>query len=91
MPYTASMVGAGQQLPRAHSADVVQVGNLLAVGIRRPLQHIHQVGDEEVVLQSRHSLLRQDGGLSTHRAGQSQAVGRDVVLQAPGRTGSSTY
>lgn len=78
------MVGAGQQLPCGHGGDVVERGGLLAAAVRRSLQHVHQVGDEEVVLQRRHALLRQDGGLAAHGARQCEAVGRDVVLQAPG-------
>lgn len=82
--YVASMVGAGEQLACGHRGDVVESGGLLAAAVRCPLQHVHQVGDEEVVLQGRHTLLRQDGGLAAHRARQCEAVGRDVVLQTPG-------
>ena len=78
------MVGAGEQLACSHRGDVVESGGLLAAAVRRPLQHIHQVGDEEVVLQCRHTLLRQDRGLAAHGARQCEAVGRDVILQAPG-------
>lgn len=83
--YVASMVWTGEQLACCHGGDVVESGGLLAAAARRPLQHVHQVGDEEVVLQCRHTLLRQDRGLAAHRAGQCEAVGRDVVLQTPGR------
>lgn len=58
--YTASMVGAGEQLACSHGGDVIESGGLLAAAARRPLQHVHEVGDEEVVLQCRHTLLRQD-------------------------------
>lgn len=77
------MVGAGQQLACSHIGDTVESGGLLAAAARRPLQHVHQVGDEEVILQRRHTLLRQDRGLAAHRAGKREAVGRDVILQAP--------
>lgn len=78
------MVGAGEQLACSHIGDSGESGGLLAAAARRPLQHVHQVGDEEVILQRRHSLLRQDGGLAAHGAGKCEAVGRDVILQAPG-------
>lgn len=78
------MVGAGEQLACSHRGDVVESGGLLAAAVRCPLQHVHQVGDEEVVLQCRHTLLRQDRGLAAHGARQCEAVGRDVILQAPG-------
>ena len=45
---------------------------------------LHEVGDEEVVLQSRHSFLRQDGRLATDRAGERQRLWRDVVLETAG-------
>lgn len=77
------MVGARQQLACCNTGDVVKNGVLLAAVVWRPLQHIHQVGDEEVALQCRHTFFRQDGGLATNRTRQSEAVGRDVVLQAP--------
>lgn len=66
-----------------HRGDVVESGSLLAAAVRRPLQHVHQVGDEEVILQCRHTFLWQDRGLAAHRARQCEAVGRDVILQAP--------
>ena len=80
------MVGAGQQLSGGPHGGcyVVERGGLGAAAVLGPLQHIHQVGDEEVALQRRHALLRQDGRLAAHGAGEGQAVGRDVVLQAPG-------
>lgn len=78
------MVGAREQLACSHRGDVVESGGLLAAAVRCPLQHVHQVGDEEVVLQCRHTLLRQDRGLAAHGARQCEAVGRDVILQAPG-------
>lgn len=81
------MIGAGEQLARSHSGDVVESGGLLAAAARLPLQHVHQVGNEEVILQRRHTLLRQDGGLAAHGARQGEAVGWDVILQAPGREG----
>lgn len=77
------MVGAGEQLARSHIGDAVESGGLLAAAARRPLKHVHQVGDEEVILQGRHTLLRQDRGLAAHGAGKCEAVGRDVILQAP--------
>lgn len=77
------MVGAGEQLACSHIGDSVGSSGLLAAAARRPLQHVHQVGDEEVILQRRHTLLRQDGGLAAHGAGKGEAVGRNVVLQAP--------
>lgn len=83
--YIASMVGAGEQLACSHSGDVVESSGLLAAAVRRPLQHVHQVSNEEVILQCRHTLLRQDRGLAAHGARQCEAVGRDVILQAPGR------
>lgn len=82
-PYVASVVGAGEQLAGSHVGDTVESSGLLAAAARRPLQHVHQVGDEEVVLQRRHALLRQDGGLAAHGAGKREAVGRDVIVQAP--------
>ena len=81
------MVGAGQQLacgPHDGRSEV-GCGGRGAAGVPGPLQHVHQVGDEEVALQRRHTLLREDGGLPAHGAGQGQAVHGDVVLQAPGR------
>lgn len=83
-PYISPMVGTGEQLARGHRGDVVESGGLLAAAVRRSLQHVHQVGDKEVVLQGRHTLLRQDGGLAAHWARQREAVGWDVVLQTPG-------
>lgn len=77
------MVGAGEQLAFSHIGDTVESGGLLAAAARRPLQHVHQVGDEEVILQGRHTLLRQDRGLAAHGARKCEAVGRDVILQAP--------
>lgn len=78
------MVGAGEQLSRSHSGDGAESSGLLATAVRRPLQHVHQVGDEEVILQCRHTFLRQDGGLAAHWARQCYAVSWDVILQAPG-------
>lgn len=77
------MVGAGEQLAYSHIGDTVESGGLLAAAARCPLKHVHQVGDEEVILQGRHTLLRQDRGLAAHGAGKCEAVGRDVILQAP--------
>lgn len=48
--YVASMVGAREQLCSSHSGDVVESRGLLAAAVRRSLQHVHQVGDEEVIL-----------------------------------------
>lgn len=77
------MVGAGEQLACSHVGDTAESGGLLAAGARCPLKHVHQVGDEEVILQGRHTLLRQDRGLAADGAGKREAVGRDVILQAP--------
>lgn len=77
------MVGAGEQLACSHIGDTVESGGLLTAAARCPLKHVHQVGDEEVILQGRHTLLRQDRGLAAHGAGKREAVGRDVILQAP--------
>lgn len=88
--HTASMVGTGQQLTCSNTGDVVKNGVLLAAVVRRPLQHIHQVGDKEVVLQCRHTFFRQDRGLAANGTRQSEAVGGDVVLQAPKRGENTT-
>lgn len=85
LSYISYVVGAGERLSRGHRADGLQHGVLLAAAVAGgPLQHIHQVGDEEIALQRRHAFLRQDRCLAAHRARQRQAVGGDVVLQAPG-------
>lgn len=83
--YISYMVGARERLSRGHRVDGLQHCALLAAAVAGgPVQHIHQVGYEEVALQRRHAFLRQDRCLAAHRARQRQAVGGDVVLQAPG-------
>ena len=77
------MVWARQRLACSHGSDGLQNGGVLGAAAWRPLQHVHQVGDEEVVLQRGHPLLGQDGGLAAHGAREGEAVGGDVVLQAP--------
>lgn len=77
------MVWARERLSRSHRGDCLQDGGLLSVVARRSLQHVHQVRDEKVILERGHPLLRQDGGLAAHRAGKGEAVGGNVVLQAP--------
>lgn len=81
--YVASMVRAGEQLGCSDIGDVVESSRLLAAAVRRTLQHVHQVSNEEVILQRRHTLLRQDRGLAAHGARQCEAVSGDVILQAP--------
>lgn len=81
--YIPIVVWAGERLSRSHSSDSLQDGGLLDIAAWRPLQHIHEVSDEEVVLESGHPFLGQDGGLAAHWAGQGQAVSRNVVLQTP--------
>lgn len=83
LSYVACMVGAGEGLSGCHGADVVEHAALVAAAVGAALQDVHQVGDEEVALQRRHALLRQDGRLTAHRARQRQTVSRDVVLQTP--------
>lgn len=79
------MVGAGEGAA-SHCAE--GVGVLGVVGPIRCLLHgLHEAADEEVVLQRRDALLREDGRLPTHWTGQRQALGRDVVLEASGRGG----
>lgn len=66
------VVGAGKRLA-GHGADRVQHGSggiLVAGTVGLALEHLHEVGDEEVVLEGGHTLLRQDRGLAAHRAGQ---------------------
>lgn len=70
MTYIPIVVWARERLPRSHRGDGLQDGGLLNVAARRPLQHVHQVRDEEVVLQRGHPLLGQDGGLAAHWAGE---------------------
>lgn len=74
------MVGARQGFSCSHGSDRLQDGRLLDVAAWSSLQHVHEVCDEEVVLQRGHPLLGQDGGLAAHGARQGQAVGGDVVL-----------
>ena len=79
------MVGAGEGTA-SHCAE--GVGVLGVVGPIRCLLHcLHEAADEEVILQRRDALLREDGRLPTHWTGQSQALGGDVVLEASGQGG----
>lgn len=79
------MVGAGEGAA-SHCAE--GVGVLGVVGPIRCLLHgLHEAADEEVVLQCGDALLGEDGRLPTHRTGQRQALGRDVVLEASGQGG----
>ena len=65
--YLALVIGAGEGFPGNGGADRLQhAAGLRRRALRVPLEHLHQVGDEEVVLQGGHTLLRQDGGLATH-------------------------
>lgn len=68
--YIAIVVWAREGLSRSHCGDRLQDGGLLNVAAWRSLQHIHQVRDEEVVLERGHPLLGQDGGLAAHWAGE---------------------
>lgn len=77
------MVWAREGLSRSHGGDRLQDGGLLNVAARRSLQHVHQVRDEEVVLERGHPLLGQDGGLAAHGTGEGETVGGNVVLQTP--------
>lgn len=80
-PHLAFMVGAGEGLTRRGCTGRLQnVTSFGAAALRVSLQHLHQICYEEVVLQGRHTLFRQDGGLSAYWAGQCQRLGRDVVL-----------
>lgn len=85
--YISSMIGTGEWLSSGNSVDSVSAV-LTEVSVWAPLQHLHQVGDEEITLKCRYTLLRQDGGLTAHGARQSQTVGGNVVLQTPGETGT---
>lgn len=79
------MVGAGEG---AASHCTEWVGVLGVVGTIRCLLHrLHEAADEEVILQCRDALLREDGCLPAHWTGQRQALGRDVVLEASGQGG----
>lgn len=80
-PHLAFMVGAGEGLTRRGCTGRLQnITSFRSAALRVPLQHLHQICYEEVVLQGCHTLFRQDGGLSTYWAGQCQRLGRDVVL-----------
>ena len=83
--YIPPVVGTRERLTRGDGGDGVKLRRLVGVAVGGALQNVHQVGDEEVALERRHAFLRQDGRLATHGARQRQAVGRDVVLQTPGR------
>lgn len=79
--YLALVVGAGQRLAGCSSTDRLQDAAGLRFGaLGVPLQHLHEVSDEEVVLEGSDTFLWQDGRLATHRARQSQGLRRDVVL-----------
>lgn len=78
------MVGTRQGLPGDGADGVQPRARVGAAAVGVALQHFHEVGDEEVVLQGRHATLGQDGGLAAHGAGQGQALGRDIVLETPG-------
>lgn len=83
-PHLAFVVGAGEGLTcRGRTRRLQNVTSFRSAAPRVSLQHLHQICYEEVVLQCCHALFRQDGGLSTYWAGQSQRLGRDVVLQTP--------
>lgn len=68
--YVPIVVWAGEGLSGSHCGDRLQDGGLLNVAAWRSLQHVHQVRDEEVVLECSHPLLGQDGGLAAHWAGE---------------------
>jgi len=48
------------------------------------VSNLHEVSDEEVVLQSTHSFLWQDGRLPAHRTRERQRLRGNVVLEATG-------
>lgn len=79
------MVGAGEGAA-SHCTEGVGVFGVMGP-IRCLLHRLHEAADEEVILQCRDTLLREDGCLPTHRTGQRQALGRDVVLEASGQEG----
>lgn len=70
LTYIPVMVWARERLSCSHSGDRLQDGRVLTIAAWRPLQHIHEVCDKEVVLERSHPFLRQDGGLATHWAGE---------------------
>lgn len=82
------MVGAGE---RAASHCTEGVGVLRVMGPIRCLLHgLHEAADEEVVLQCRDALFREDGRLPAHWTGQRQALSRDVVLEASDQAGGDS-
>lgn len=68
--YIPIVVWARERLSRSHSSDCLQDGRLLNVAAWSSLQHVHQVCDEEIVLERSHPFLGQDGGLAAHWAGE---------------------
>ena len=70
LTYISIVVWARERLSGSHSGDRLQDGGLLNVAAGSSLQHVHQVRDEEVVLERGHPLLGQDGGLAAHWAGE---------------------
>lgn len=70
LTYIPIVVWARQRLSCSHSGDCLQNRGLLGIAARSSLKHIHQVRDEEVVLERGHPLLGQDGGLAAHRTGE---------------------
>lgn len=79
--YLAFVVGAGEGLTcRGCTGRFQDIASFRPAALRVPLQHLHQICYEEIVLQCCHTLFRQDGGLSTYWAGQSQRLWGDVVL-----------
>lgn len=60
---------------------------LVKLRVRDQTSNLHKIGDEEVVLQSTDSFLRQDGRLSTNWTRQGQRLRGDVVLETAGRKG----
>lgn len=82
--YLAFVVGAGEGLTcRGCTGRFQDIASFRSAALRVSLQHLHQICYEEIVLQCRHTLFRQDGGLSTYWAGQSQRLWGDVVLETP--------
>ena len=81
MEHLALVVGTAEGGPGCSGADGLQDAAGLRTGALRPsLEYLHQVGDEEVVLQGGHALLGQNGGLPAHGARQRQGLRGDVVL-----------
>lgn len=81
--YLALVVGAGEGRGICSSTGWLQPARGLGTGaVLLPLQHLHQISYEKIVLQCCNTLFRQDGGLSAHRAGEGQGLRGDVVLEA---------